>query len=210
MMLRPAIPACVAVLGLVAPLAAQPSNLPAGAKKVDPGVGDVNSLGVGRVDLRKDLRRDSQFGSVYKFTQPTPYGQPGQTTTTFFRVDGGLTAAFPQSIYTDTASGPIPLVPPGTTYYIGTLPDPWSRPAGPGPETGAERVRSPHYVDLRVDTSVPDPRQPAPTAHHPAPAPPSPSPAPPAQVQSLWTDEAYRAMVVGGLLDRAAQRNETP
>jgi hypothetical protein len=168
---------------------AQSTNLPPGARRVDPGLGDVGPLeGVSRVDLRRELRQERGFDSVYRLELPKPMGAPGSTSSTFFRVDGGLTAVFPQSFYTPTSEGQIPIIPPGTKFYIGKLPE--SVVGTPAP-----RERSPLQVDLSVPMRVPDPQPPRPQAQETQPA---------AVGTSIWDDENFRQRTVARLLDRAA------
>jgi hypothetical protein len=180
----------ISLAGLAGAAAGQ-QPLPPGAVKMDPGVGD-RKLGVGRIDLRQDLRMQNDFGTVYRFTAPNPYGGPGNTgQTMFMRIEGGTTAVFPQSVYVPTRQGEIPLVPPGTTFYIGDLPRPWmSQHEAPPP-------RAPNYLDLRADTRAQGLALPSPAPN--APATPAADPGPP----TIWNSETYRVRVVGELIDSA-------
>jgi hypothetical protein len=167
--------------------AAQPTNLPPGAHRVDPGVGDVGAVeGISRADLRKDMRQERGFGSVYRLELPKPMGGPGTASTVLMRMDGGVTAVFPESVYSSARTGSIPLVPPGTTFYIGKLPESFS----PRP---APRPMAPGQVDLGVKLQANE-------------APPGvPIVAPPADAEpTMWNDDAYRQRLIGELLDRAA------
>lgn len=94
---------------------------PAGWVRVQQGVADAGPL---HVDLRVqpvELRAPMDYDSVYRGTAPNGYGG---TTEYFARISGAVTAVFPQSVYIDTAEGVrSAVVPPGTVYYIGELPD---------------------------------------------------------------------------------------
>ena len=175
------------LMAAAAPAWGQITNIPPGSEKVDPGVGDVGSLGgVSRVNLRKDLRQERGFGSVYKLELPTPMGGPGATSSLFFRVDGGVTAVFPESVYESARTGPVPTVPPGTKFYIGQLPTSvvGAPPRGPLPT---------NYVDMSASLR---------------------SDAAPGQGvviprrygadRTIWEDEEVRHRTIGDLLDEAA------
>lgn len=105
-------------VGATAPTQGGP---PAGWVRVQQGVADAGPL---HVDLRVqpvELRAPMDYDSVYRGTLPNGYGG---TTDYFARISGAVTAVFPQSVYIDAAEGVrSAVVPPGTVYYIGELPE---------------------------------------------------------------------------------------
>ena len=88
--------------------------------QVEPGVGDLGPLSISLREMQPDLRQPVGFDAVYRV--------PGREDL-LMRASGGLYAVFPRSIYADTPSGEVPLVPYGTTFYIGA-PDPMMLPPG--------------------------------------------------------------------------------
>jgi hypothetical protein len=141
--------------------------------------------GMSRVDLRRDLRQQRGFGNVFRLDVQQPFAQPGQTTTMFFRIDGGVAAVFPESIYRQTPGGPVSEIPPGTTFYVGELPRAVVNPVS----------RSPYAADLSVSLRG-DRRPDQPTV----------IPAAPLTNGSagIWEDEQQRQRTVCSLLDRAS------
>jgi hypothetical protein len=186
MRITPVIPAAAALAAMAATALAQSTQPPAGSQRIDPGIGDVGALpGVSRIDLRRDLRMDSGFGTVYRLDSPRPFAGPGQTQSMFFRIDGGLTAVFPSSVYVPTMQGLMPEVPPGTTFYIGQLPSSLLPPPPPRP-------RSPLQVDLSV------------SAQQPAAIRPGVREVPMSRGdESIWESEEVRKRSVSRLLEQA-------
>jgi hypothetical protein len=182
----------VALLAAIESAAGQPSTtplgIPTGARNIDEGVGDMGSLpGVSRVELRRELRRDVGFGSVYRLDRPMPMGMPGQNQSMYFRIDGGLTAVFNSSVYIPTLHGLTPEVPPGTTFYIGALPTHLTQVPPPPP-------RAANYLDLAVPKQSQQRQQAVAARELPSTAP------------TIWQDDSYRAKHIGRLLDQAAAK----
>ncbi len=97
---------------------------PAGARPIEQGVGDAGPLSApGRV-VPVDLRKPLGFERVYTLGRVDAF----KDDEVFLRVSGGITAVFPRSVYEKTPEGTRPLIPPGTTFYIGELPEEF-RPA---------------------------------------------------------------------------------
>lgn len=126
---------------LSASLYAQPSwqqQSPA-MKTVDPGVADMGPLATqGRV-MPKDVRQPSQFDRVYEVEMN------GQKF--FARANGATIAVFPRSAYAFVGGTVIPIVPAGTKFFLGKLPD-GARPVDTGqyaPPNSA--ARSPMLAD---------------------------------------------------------------
>jgi hypothetical protein len=111
-----------------------------------------------------------------------PFAQPGQRTSAFFRIDGGIAAVFPESTY----HGSVPGIPPGTIFYVGGLPQ-GMLAAGPA-------ARSRYSADLSV--SMRGDRPPDRPTVIPA--------APIGGGAGIWADEEQRQRTVSALLDRAA------
>ena len=129
----------IAPLGLAAavaaPLVAQ-STTNSQLTPVEQVVGDTDPL---RTSLRSPagtLQQDANFEHVYA-------GPDGK----LYRVSGALYAQFERSIYVPSAWGVTPIVPPGTTYYIGAPP---SLQVAPNPS----RERPAEMIDDRIDTRV--------------------------------------------------------
>lgn len=110
------VPGIFGALSLAAILAASIHAQPAyqqqpALKSVDPGVADMGPLATQGRETSKDIRQPSGFDRVYEIEMN------GQKY--FARINGGMIAVFPRSTY--NARG-MPVVPPGTTFYIGKLP----------------------------------------------------------------------------------------
>ncbi|MBT8485082.1 MAG: hypothetical protein HKO59_03230 [Phycisphaerales bacterium] len=80
------------------------------AESLEAGVADVDPLARGLRLLQRDLQTPSGFDRVFRV--PT-------RDDLLMRVNGGLYAVFPQSVYAQTRVGPIPVVPDNTIFYIG-------------------------------------------------------------------------------------------
>jgi hypothetical protein len=170
----------------VAAAAAQPwSNVPPRLQRVDPGTTDVDPLHLSLREMQIDLRRPTGFDTVYRLDAARSFGRGG---TMYMRMDGGVMAVFPQSVYRPSPGGMVPEIPPGTVFHLGELP-PELRPQEP------VRPRPPGFVDLSLSAAAP-----------PSPPQASPSPLPEAlpEVRSIWNDDEYRRRRVATLLSRAA------
>ena len=107
---------------------------------VEPGLSDQNPLsGPGRF-VAPDLRQAFDFDRVYRVGDSN----------LFARRSGGLTAVFNRSVYDDTRFGEVPVIPPGTVFYIGDPPQAFDAPA-PRRHGGIDR-RVETRVDQRVET----------------------------------------------------------
>ena len=102
--------ALATLLLLAAAAAAQELDVRA-LTPVDPTVEDTGPLSVSLRELQVDLRGPVGFEHIYRV--------PGHEDELYMRVDGGLLAIFPQSIYSDTRWGPVPIIPNNTVFYIG-------------------------------------------------------------------------------------------
>lgn len=176
-MKTPAAISCALVASGVAP--AQ-STVP---ERVEQGVEDVGPLGVGRVDLRADLRLGIGWEDVYQIRK----GDPARGIPPLFgRRNGALTAVFPYSVYLEMPEGIMPLIPPGTVFHFGDV------PAGEEP---AERPRSENFIDTTMPASRID-------LAADASAPAAPAIEPPA-MPTMWTSETYRRHRLRTLIDAA-------
>lgn len=88
---------------------------------VDQGYGDVSPLQISLRVLQPSRRLDTAFEGLYRHP-----GLEGG----FYRQAGGIYAVFDRSEYIGTRYGSVPVIPPGTTFYIGT-PDWLSTEAAP-------------------------------------------------------------------------------
>jgi len=162
-------------------------------EEVDPGRADASALNDSLRLVPIDLRTPTGFDRVFRL--PTVVGGA-----VFARMDGGLTAVFPRSEY--DPGGPV--IPAGTTWYIGALPTSVfgvgrDRPRGVFhnriPRGGVART-STSRLELRLDTSadpisLPDGFE---TALRPVRNPLMP-----------WSGELERGARVSDLLHRAAR-----
>jgi len=107
-----------------------------GLRPVDPGYADVSALSNSLKVPAIDLRQPTDFTGVYH--APEHIGD-----NMFVRFSGGIAAVFHKSEYIDVGGVGVPVVAPGTQYYIGGL------PPAPKPYRPTEVARH-HMVDLAV------------------------------------------------------------
>lgn len=191
----------VAAAGLVVALMSAPARAqPAGARPIEPAIGDAGPLSVNTRVMPKDPRHPLGFDRVYAITRTDAFGS-GEV---FLRISGAVTAVFPRSSYVNTPRGPIAEIPAGTRFHIGPLPEEYSsRAAAPPPSL----LRSSLAMDLRAPQT-----QPGDAARAVTPAESVlPPPAPVVGVASIWTNEEYRQARIGQILAQArAKRREKP
>jgi len=96
-------PLAIAALALGAALAQD-------FEPVDPFTEDLGPLNLSLRELQRDLRAPQGFERVYEV--------PGHEDL-LMRVDGGLYAVFPQSVYVGSRFGPLPVIPNNTVFQIG-------------------------------------------------------------------------------------------
>jgi hypothetical protein len=130
---------------------------PSGFQRVDPRYGDTDPLRMSLRELSVDLRLTDDFSSVYLI----PGTRPGGADDRFARRSGGITAVFPRSIYEATNGGVIPVIPPGTVFYLDGVPapQPWDLVAQGGDGQGTGRppqgsVGAGQRVESAIDRSV--------------------------------------------------------
>lgn len=80
---------------------------------IDQAVSDLDPLASSLRLVRPDPRVPTGFSRVYE--------APGRANQ-LFRINGGIIAAFPRSVYAGTRAGATAVIPPGTIFYIGGLP----------------------------------------------------------------------------------------
>ncbi len=159
---------------------------------------DIGPLRTSLAMQPTDLRQPLGFDHVYRL----PGGEDGSER--LARISGGLAAVFPRSTYRTTEKGQLALVPPGTIFYLGSLP----AGSAPSPAVSAA-IHDLRYPSQRteagdvervlgIDTRVSD----------------SPQATPPQVVMTekaprgIMTDEAYRATRVRTLLQMAATQSQ--
>lgn len=99
---------------------------------VEQRVADVDPLGTSIRQIETGLRQPFGFEEVYRVPGDDEY---------FMRIDGGLYAVFPRSVYTNRRFGELPLIPANTVFSIGP-PDFLLREAEPEPRNeAAEAMR---------------------------------------------------------------------
>lgn len=111
---------------------------------VENGVADADPLSIGLRELQVDLRDPVGFEQVFRV--------PGRDDL-LMRVDGGLFAIFPRSVYFQTRSGNVPVIPNDTTFYIGEPAFPLLPAAAGTVDTGAtgpEVSRRDTRIDARL------------------------------------------------------------
>jgi hypothetical protein len=199
-------------------------------KPVDPAVEDTGPLSHSLRDFRTDFRGPLGFEKIYRV--------PGYEDDLFMRVDGAIYAVFPQSVYASSRSGPVPLIPNGTIFYIGSqsmndltaLNEPaaalWDDRSGlridsridfghESPDDESHRAPGGPSAGGRVMDDSPA-SAPAPLARY---APPSrvlrigppemrDAPRPSTNTRTIATDATYRAERLRELIRRAAQADE--
>lgn len=170
-------------------LFAQQSTQPA-LRPVDPGVADTGPLnGPGRVQP-VDMRQPSQFDRVYEVEiDGKRY---------FARGNGAMTAVFDRSNYVNYGGRAFPVVPAGTKFYIGRIPN------SPPPDSGPPSKQSAAFpvnlsnaakiLGTSVDLSAAGVNQPQ------APASASDSQS---ATSNLWQSESYRIRRTSQLIDLA-------
>jgi len=142
--------------------------------RVDPGHADASDNAISFRRMEVDQRVPSGFEGVYQLSKVDALGR-GQTL--FMRLDNGITAVFPRSVYTPTPLGTFAEVPPGTVFFIGPPPQ-------EAPQPG---YVSRNFINLSAAArEVPS------------------TPVPPVITEgSLITDEQYRQRRLDALMTRA-------
>jgi hypothetical protein len=179
-------------LALLAPgtVAAQQTSVD--LEPVDQAIEDVSVLSMSLRQVEPGLGQPNDFSRVYRVR-----GRPDR----FMRVQGGLYAVFPESVYGTNKEGQLQaVVPNDTVFYIGrpsllNLEPPRAAPY-PG---GLIQAR----IDLRID---PNQESAAPAASLPGrlETPSSGQSIPRIALPAIVSDEAYRQRRVRGLMRRAA------
>ena len=131
----------LATVLLVAPAAGAQELDVRALKPIDPTVEDTGPLSVSLRELQVDLRGPVGFEHIYHV--------PGYEDELYMRVDGGLYAVFPQSVYTDTRWGPVAMIPNSTIFYIGSA----SMEALVAPDWSPKEPR-PDPLGLRIDSRI--------------------------------------------------------
>lgn len=159
-------------------------------RPVDQAFADADPLSTSLRVTFADPRQPVGFSQLYR--------APGLNDT-YLRIDGGLVAAFPRSVYAIGPDGALPLIPPGTVFYIG------SAPTGDDAKPSAPRL-SPASDALRLNGRIDE----GPVAaslrseeafhlDHPA-----------TRIgarTTIWSNETYRQRRLGSLMRSAAGSN---
>jgi hypothetical protein len=117
-------------------------------RPIEQGVADVTPLSESLRMLELNLQEPIGFADVYHVP-----GRPDW----LMRVSGGLFAVFPQSVYSSTEAGVMPVIPNNTVFYIGraslaNVPmGPLDRPEW---EKDARAMRFEPRVDIRLDDTL--------------------------------------------------------
>jgi len=178
--------------GLASPGAAQE------LERVEEIWGDAGPLNESLRQLPLDMRRPSGFEHLYRV--------PGSKNL-LTRMDGSLAAVFPRSVYSSSPNGVIPVIPPGTVFYVGGLPDESYNRWGGGQMGGASMFkphpqRSPINRTLAIHTPIvrmPTVALRSTNATHLGRSEPVPT---------IWSDEFYRRDRITHLLGVVRVREE--
>lgn len=205
---RPSSIACLILAGCALAPAARAQPTPP-VRPIDAGVADVGPLAESLRITPIDLRKPSRFDAVYRTHDDQ-----------LMRIDGGLRAVFPRSVYAASPGGAVALIPPGTVFYIGdppaATPAAGQAPSRALPAGHRETVST--LIDARLETAAASGRvfrrletaqgwRTTPVEHSPGwTSDPSRDPAIgglPAPT-TLWNDDRFRARRLDALLTRAA------
>ncbi len=96
----------ILVLCLSTPVLGQTGDL----RPLDQTVEDTSPLSRSLRQIERGLREPSAFDQVYRVPNRDDL---------LMRIEGGIYAVFPQSMYTHGKNGTVPLIPAGTVFYIG-------------------------------------------------------------------------------------------
>lgn len=96
----------ILVLCLSTPVLGQTGDL----KPLDQTVEDTSPLSISLRQIERGLREPTAFDQVYRVPNRDDL---------LMRIEGGIYAVFPQSVYTQGKNGTVPLIPAGTVFYIG-------------------------------------------------------------------------------------------
>jgi hypothetical protein len=132
---------------------------------------------VSQRNLGTDLRVPTAFGDVYRVQVASGWQRTNQDS--FARIDGGVTAVFPRSVYVATKKGAMPEIAPGTIFYLGQV---------PGDENNAFGSDTPFETRVLGDN---------PLNYHTQPA--------TENTVSIMNNEGFRRTIVRALLLEAAQ-----
>lgn len=160
---------------------------------------DTGPLSTSLLMQPTDLRVPLDFEDVYRIGGPRGDGER------LARISGGLAAVFPRSTYRVTSKGVQAQVPPGTVFYLGSL------PAEPASASRVSPVAAAMFANTRASTTAPASARIG--RHEPAMAVRTQS-----QIRQdvsdrdlegcIMTDEAYRGARVRALLETAAASSQ--
>lgn len=114
-------------------VAASPSMAQQSLERVEEIWGDSGPLNQSLRQLPFEMRRPSGFEHLYRV--------PGSKNL-LTRMDGSLAAVFPRSVYSSSPNGVVPLIPPGTVFYVGSLPEESRHQWGTKPVVGGSNLRT--------------------------------------------------------------------
>lgn len=93
---------------------------------VDQGIADLSPLSVSTRVIPRDLRTPTGFDRLFLIAPGASFRGNASGQSQFARMNGGITATFPQSSYLETQLGAIPQVSANTVYWIGNpFRQPW-------------------------------------------------------------------------------------
>jgi len=145
---------------------------------VDEGVADLDPLATSTRVPPGDQRVPTGFLSLYRVPERDDL---------LMRVNGGLYAVFPRSLYAQSRFGPVPTIPNDTVFHIG--PTTVEALAEPAPDPGRGR-----RIERRIDRTFRPDRERTPRRRDTA----DPG-------STIVNDARYRARRVRALMQRAAR-----
>lgn len=91
-----------------------------GLQPVEPGVADLGPLSLSQRVMPLDLRVSGGFEGVVRLEGGDRRGGSGRRgVRQFARIQGGIVAVFPRSVYERHGGMLVPVIPPGTVFHVG-------------------------------------------------------------------------------------------
>lgn len=178
-----------------------------GLRRVDQGYADRSAISTSLRTFGVDLRTPAGFLDLYQL--PGQDGRPGQ----YVRQSGAISAVFPRSTYRRVEDKTLATIPPGTVYYIGTLPENLTSSSPTRSAASSTALTSVQPTLLNSQASSQAVVTQLDTRPHPAADPQTPEAAPAPTPQrtvraetdkpGILTSESYRVTRIAQIMNRA-------